>query len=89
MTPGLGYCPGCGKLLFAGGEKWNDHMPGCPILARDTYKPEMSLRDQLAAAALPAIYQTQTVLTDRAATLAYEQADEMLKAREPQPEGSK
>lgn len=43
---------------------------------------QMTLRDQLAAAALVAIYQTQTMLTDRAADLAYEQADEMIRARQ-------
>lgn len=42
---------------------------------------EMDLRDQIAAACLPAIYASMTQLTDRAAVLAYEQADEMLKAR--------
>lgn len=49
----------------------------------------MSLRDQLAAAALPAIYQTQTMLTDRAAELAYEQADEMLRVRSTPAAGEK
>ena len=47
----------------------------------DVWEAKPSLRDCLAALALPAIYQHQTMLTDRAAELAYEQADEMLKAR--------
>lgn len=42
----------------------------------------LTLRDKMAVACLPAIYQQHTMLTDRAAELAYEQADEMLKARE-------
>lgn len=42
---------------------------------------ELDIRDKLAAACLPAIYEHMTQLTDRAAELAYEQADEMLKAR--------
>jgi len=46
---------------------------------------KMTLRDQLAAACLPAIYEHFTKLTDRAAELAYEQADEMLKARKSSP----
>lgn len=41
----------------------------------------LALRDRLAAASLPAIYERMTMLTDRAAELAYEQADEMLRAR--------
>lgn len=41
----------------------------------------LPLRDQLAAAALPAIYAQHTMLTDAAAALAYEQADEMLNVR--------
>ena len=45
---------------------------------------KMTLRDQLACACLPAIYASMTQLTDRAAELAYEQADEMIRARQPQ-----
>lgn len=41
----------------------------------------MDLRDYFAAACLPAIYEHMTQLTDRAADLAYEQADEMMRAR--------
>ena len=50
-----------------------------PLESDDT---QLTLRDRLATACLPAIYQTQTMLTDRAAELAYEQADEMLKVRD-------
>lgn len=39
------------------------------------------LRDDLAARCLPAIYEHHTKLTDAAADLAYEQAEEMLRAR--------
>lgn len=42
----------------------------------------MELRDYFAAACLPAIYEHMTQITDRAADLAYEQADEMMRARE-------
>lgn len=42
---------------------------------------ELTLRDKLAAVCLAAIYEHQTFMTDRAADLAYEQADEMLRAR--------
>lgn len=53
----------------------------------DTFKPpveELTLRDKLAAACLPAIYAAHSMFTDCAADLAYEQADEMLRARQPQ-----
>ena len=42
----------------------------------------LTLRDKMAAACLPAIYASMTQLTDRAAELAYEQADEMIRARD-------
>jgi len=45
-------------------------------------EPQLTLRDKMAAACLPAIYAQFSQLTDRAAELAYEQADEMLKARD-------
>jgi hypothetical protein len=51
--------------------------------------PAPTLRDWLAVMALPAIYQNQCALTDRAAELAYEQADELLKARSAAPEEGK
>lgn len=44
--------------------------------------PQLTLRDLMAAACLPAIYAHHTMLTDRAAELAYEQADAMLKVSE-------
>lgn len=47
-----------------------------------TYQPALSERDLMAAAVLPAIYAHHSMLTDVAARLAYEQADEMLKARD-------
>lgn len=43
--------------------------------------PPLTERDRLASWCLGAIYQNQTMLTDVAARLAYEQADELLKAR--------
>lgn len=51
-------------------------------LATDEEILPLTLRDKMAAACLPAIYASMTQLTDRASVLAYEQADEMLKARE-------
>jgi hypothetical protein len=56
--------------------------PPNPALYQVHYQPALSERDLLAAACLPAIYANMTQLTDRAAVLAYEQADEMLKARD-------
>lgn len=50
------------------------------------YGDEMTLRDKLAASCLSAIYQHHTMWTCRAAELAYEQADEMLKARSTPPQ---
>lgn len=48
-------------------------------------KPQLqefpSLRDVLAVSCLPAVYQSMTQEMDKAAELAYQQADEMLKAR--------
>lgn len=41
-----------------------------------------SRRELLAAACLPAIYQHQTMFTDRAAELALEQADEIIRQSE-------
>jgi hypothetical protein len=64
------------------GPGWPYAMPSYPPLYQSTYQPALSERDLLAAACLPAIYANMTQLTDRAAVLAYEQADEMLKARE-------
>lgn len=56
--------------------------PSYPPLYTTAYQPALSERDLLAAACLPAIYAHMTQFTDRAAELAYEQADEMLKARD-------
>src|SRR4051812_41998306 len=42
-------------------------------------RTELTLRDRMAIEVLPAIYEAHSMLTDRAAELAYEQADEMMK----------
>ena len=52
-------------------------------------EPPLTLRDKLAAACLPAIYANMTQLTDRAAELAYEQADEMIRVRDAAGDASK
>jgi hypothetical protein len=57
-------------------------IPSQPLYQITPIEPALTLRDKLAAACLPAIYEHMTQLTDRAAVLAYEQADEMIKARE-------
>lgn len=68
---------------MAGDFQWPWYYPQPPApQPLYTYQPALSERDLLAAACLPAIYAHHTMLTDRAAELAYEQADEMLKARE-------
>ena len=73
-------------MSMAPGDPHNYYPPHWP--SWPTYQvgplpePALTLRDKMAAACLPAIYASQTMLTDRAAVLAYEQADEMLKARE-------
>jgi hypothetical protein len=64
------------------GEPCNCCRPG---MFWSSQRETMSVRDEIAAACLPAIYANMTQLTDRAAELAYEQADEMLKARAPKP----
>ena len=48
-------------------------------------RDEITVRDMIACACLPSIYASVTQLTDRAADLAYEQADEMLRARKVKP----
>lgn len=53
-----------------------------PIPAQAYYTPQLTLRDLMAVACLAAIYEHHSKFTDRAAELAYEQADEMLKARD-------
>lgn len=66
----------------------NPYPPQQPVFGWQWYPvpEELSLRDKMAAACLPAIYANMTQFTDRAAELAYEQADEMLKARQSQPQ---
>ena len=68
---------------WQGGYPYN--YPPCqpaPLYQSWPQQPQITLRDQIAAACLPAIYASMTQLTDRAADLAYEQADEMIRARD-------
>ena len=61
-----------GIALLAGSVGW-------ALGARFGYQDR--LRDYFAANALAGIYENKTLLTDSAAELAYEQADEMLRVR--------
>jgi hypothetical protein len=45
-----GYCPGCGKLLFVHGQKWNDHLPNCPVVEDLNDKIKKEVREYLDAA---------------------------------------
>lgn len=74
------------RWIKGGTESVKDAMEA---LAREATAQRLTVRDQIAASALPAIYEHQTKLTDLAARLAYEQADAMMKARDMNYEGSK